>query len=430
MSTATNIATRSAAEAGVTKAVVTPIDAVDYNLEEFRKFNRTVVNAARAVPSSAGGGANGHIFLLETVAAYTTRTGGTCYTKAVQPGPIDFTGSTTNAQIARVKETRAADLETHNTQEGVRAGLRKIIVANVPAKILVQHEDAESGLDEVEPRVLLATIKERAAPVTCIDAMALKSARDAPLTFDTSDPLATQFALIKKAVADLQRIHSITTSESELMMMWLLEIEKENDFEEQVVEFRARTTNNGFNDFITFFSKHDVEVCCLNKMVQGRAKAAGYHSAANVQETHKYIDDKVDAEMANLADAFEAAMEDRALDSAATAAPVNNNETAANVADKLTSNTANNQDAILAALKTTSDRLEKVEKGGGGRRRRGRGGADKEENSRAASGERKPCVNCGKRHNVPDEKCWALDANKDNRPKNYVKPPPGFNKGN
>jgi len=160
----------------VTKAVVTPINTVDYNLEVFRKFNHTVVNAARAVPSSVGGGANGHIYLLETDAAYTTRTDGTGYTEAGQPGPIDFTGSTTNAQIVRVKETRATDLETHNTQEGVRAGLRKIIIANVPAKILVEHEDAESGLDEVEPRVLLATIKERAAPGTCLDAMALKIA--------------------------------------------------------------------------------------------------------------------------------------------------------------------------------------------------------------------------------------------------------------
>ena len=139
----------------------------------------------------------------------------------------------------------------------------------MPVKILVEHKDAESGLDEVEPRVLLATIKERAAPVTCLDAMALKIAHDAPLTFDTSHPLATQFALIKKAIADLQRIHSVATSESELMMMWLLEIEKEKDFEDQVVEFRARTTNNGFNDFIIFFSKRDVDVRRLNKMVQG-----------------------------------------------------------------------------------------------------------------------------------------------------------------
>ena len=195
-----------------------------------------------------------------------------------------------------LREMRAADLETYNTQEGVRAGLRKIIVANVPTKILVEYEDAESGLDEVEPRTLLETIRRRTAPITCLDAKALKAARDALLTFNTADPLTTQFALSKKAIADLQRIHGVATSETKLMMEWFREIEKEKDFEEDhVVEFRARTTNIGFNDFITFFGERDVEVRRLNKMVQGRVKATGHHSAVNVEATNKYTNDKVNA---------------------------------------------------------------------------------------------------------------------------------------
>ena len=36
------------------------------------------------------------------------------------------------------------------------------------------------------------------------------------------------------------------------MMMWLLEIETQKDFEDQVVEWRARTANNGFDDFVSF----------------------------------------------------------------------------------------------------------------------------------------------------------------------------------
>ena len=73
-----------------------------------------------------------------------------------------------------------------------------------------------------------------------------------------------------------------------------------------------------------------------------------------------------------------------------------------------------------------------MEKRGGGRRRcsRGRGGADEDANPQTADKGRKPCVNCGKRHRLPDEKCWVLDVNKDDRPANYVKSPPGFNKGN
>ena len=56
----------------------------------------------------------------------------------------------------------------------------------------MEIEDAESGLDEVEPWRLLETIKGRAALVTCLDAMALKNARDAPLTF------------IRKSISDFQ----------------------------------------------------------------------------------------------------------------------------------------------------------------------------------------------------------------------------------
>ena len=236
MSTATSIATRDAAEAAVRNAVVVPIPSVEYNSETFRKFSRSTTSAVPALPSPIGGGSHGHIFLLEDVAAYTVHTGGTGYTKTVHPGAIDFTGATTNAQIARIKETRATDFETYSAQEGARASLRKLIVANVPAKILVELKDADSALDEVEPQRLPETIKERTAPVTCLDAMALKTACDALLTFDTSDPHATQFAVIKKKIADLWCIHGIVTSESEIMMMWLLEIEKEKDFEDQVEE--------------------------------------------------------------------------------------------------------------------------------------------------------------------------------------------------
>ena len=77
MSTSTSIATRNAAEEAVTKDVVTPITVANFNLERFRKFQRSIVNAARAVPSGIGGGAHEHVYLLEDDTTYTARTGGT-----------------------------------------------------------------------------------------------------------------------------------------------------------------------------------------------------------------------------------------------------------------------------------------------------------------------------------------------------------------
>ena len=41
---------------------------------------------------------------------------------------------------------------------------------------------------------------------------------------------------MRKKIGDLQRIHDIVTSKSKIMMMWLLEIEKKNNFEDQVEE--------------------------------------------------------------------------------------------------------------------------------------------------------------------------------------------------
>ena len=106
MSTVTSIATQTAAEAAVRNAGIVPIPSVKFSSETFRKFSRSITNAARAVPSLIGGGSHGHIFLTEEDLAYTARTGGTGYTETVHPGAIDFTGATTNTQIARVRSTR------------------------------------------------------------------------------------------------------------------------------------------------------------------------------------------------------------------------------------------------------------------------------------------------------------------------------------
>ena len=142
MSSSTNIATRSAAAEVVLKAVIVTIASADYNGDDWRKFQRSISNTACAVPSTIGGGGHRHIFLLEDIATFSLRTDGTGYTEVPHSGPINFTGATTNAHLARVKETRMTALETYNTQEGAHAGLRKQIINTVPGKLLAVHEDA------------------------------------------------------------------------------------------------------------------------------------------------------------------------------------------------------------------------------------------------------------------------------------------------
>ena len=76
------------------------------------------------------------------------------------------------------------------------------------------------------------------------EAKELKQARDAPLTFDSPETLKVQFNLRKKVILDLQRLHQVETSWSEMMMEWLLALEKEEEFEDEVAEWREKTTAN------------------------------------------------------------------------------------------------------------------------------------------------------------------------------------------
>ena len=154
----------------------------------------------------------GYIFLLEDNAKYTIHTLG-------RDMALTSRGSPRMPRSCRSK-TPAQWLSrpTYNTQEGAQTGLQNLIITNVPPQFLVVHEDIDSVLNEVEPRTLMATIEARVASVTVADAKTFKAARDKRLTFDTEEPLATQFTLIKKTITAIQRTHGVATSKTELMM--------------------------------------------------------------------------------------------------------------------------------------------------------------------------------------------------------------------
>ena len=115
-------------------------------------------------------------------------------------------------------------------------GLRKAILANVPRETIIELVDPESEFDEVEPHALLAVILRDADPATVVEAKELKKARDAPLTFKGPETLKVQFNLRKKVILNLERLHQVKTSWSEMMMEWLLALEKEEEFEDEVAE--------------------------------------------------------------------------------------------------------------------------------------------------------------------------------------------------
>ena len=89
-------------------------------------------------------------------------------------------------------------------------------------------------------------------------------------------------------------------------MEWLLALEKEEEFEDEVAEWRKKTTANGHVEFITLFQDRDRVVRRLAKLKPAKAKDVGYHSAAQVSEDlEARLEQKMEADIAALAIAVE-----------------------------------------------------------------------------------------------------------------------------
>ena len=94
----------------------------------------------------------------------------------------------------------------------------------------------------------------------------LKEARDKVLTFDTTTPLSVQFAEAQQAMEQLVTLHGVSSNKEGLMMLWLRDLEHEREFEDEVADWKKKTTNNSFTNFTLFFLKHNCEVRCRNKI--------------------------------------------------------------------------------------------------------------------------------------------------------------------
>lgn len=306
VSSTTAIGIRDAAEAAITSHVVRAIDTPEYTDSTAQNLKNDLIAAVRNVPTTLAGGDNGHTYLLESQEDHHARTRtNKDYVEATRPAAISFSGTTTVADVAQLREGKTVKEETFHTQEGCIVGLRKAIISNVPHAILLEHFSTNDGFNLVYPRDLLATVLGNAAPVTVTDGRTLKEARDKGLTFHTNTPLSVQFAEAQRAIEQLLTLHAVPSSKAELMMLWLGDLEREKDFKDKVEEWKGKSSGKTLASFITFFASRDREVRRRNKI--RTAAGSGYHSAANIREEDleqrifKQLETKMEIEMANLA---------------------------------------------------------------------------------------------------------------------------------
>ena len=149
------IATRTGAIDAINQATIVPITSVDYSNDDGRKFKRSHFSAAKAVPSTIGGEAHGHLYILMDAVLYNVRTTMNCK-EAVNPGAVTFSPGADAVALSQEKVNHSVAAELFHTQEGVVLALRKASIVNVPKDIIIiELKDPEYNYDEVHPRTLI-----------------------------------------------------------------------------------------------------------------------------------------------------------------------------------------------------------------------------------------------------------------------------------
>ena len=192
-----SIGTRTAARTTITEADIIVIKEIEFSSETAQRWKHAIVTAAKNVPTKIAGaaGAHGHTYIAKSDAAFRTRSD-TNPAPATNPGALQYTIGVAEAErattMAQERENHRVALEIFHTQEGVKIGLRKVILNSVPKELVVELEDEDTFFDEVEPRDLIAAVMGSAMPDTTLESMELIKLCNAPFIFDTKEKLSLQ----------------------------------------------------------------------------------------------------------------------------------------------------------------------------------------------------------------------------------------------
>ena len=414
-------ATRSAAYNTIIASsdAVTPITSESYTTDDYIQLRKGLISASKSVPTTLCGGTTGHAFIIlddagldQLVGTPTTRT------FAVAPSTTPAYDPSDSATQVAIKEAAwLSTQELFHTQEGCKEGLKKLIIKNVPANAIMELEDEEIGFELVTPLELMTHLESNCEPVDVLDVKELITERDTPLDLDGEETLKTVFKNKKKTLKKLVK-NGVTSSESEMMVNFILQIEVNEDFDDDVIEWKAKiATQKTWTNFQTHFIEADRIRRAKNKLKKKTTKSAGFHSSANAAiaaevEANKTL---INDNFAQLAVATDATIDEKI--NAAIETLKSNDRFSKPAASSPATNPTDSNVPILKILEDMSKRLTSME--AENKRLRNKRG-----NPRGAPkvNDGKPkCKHCkGVMHPRGEDSCWELEANAATRPNNWV----------
>ena len=204
------------------------------SLKELRNYLKA---ATHEIPTTLGGGQNGHLFLILSDAAYLAHAGQP-FVAPVQPAIVPtIPAGATGPQIAEIRAQHEQATATYNTYVNVIAAARQVITESVDAMYLRAIRNPSTFYGHLSPRQLLTFLSQRYGQLYPHEIEAVNN--NMKKQWNPNDPFEVVIEQIDDAIDTMDSIQQPYTPQQIITSAYLL-VHKTALFNEECKTWRAR----------------------------------------------------------------------------------------------------------------------------------------------------------------------------------------------
>jgi hypothetical protein len=342
-------------------------------------LEKELIAILAGIPTALGGGNFGHVGVIMEAAAYLTMTAGTAFVDPANPGvyPAGLAANAAATIRARAEAEHKELINQFETFEGVRQGVKDLILEAVDNEYLIEIEHETLGFLNQTPRQMLDHLLARGGALDFADTKELLAERDGD--WNVSENPQLYFNRVEKAMKGLLR-NGIASDTNERRDIALFYLKATGEFDAAVREWEAKpAVDKTWANIKTFISTEYAKENKQNKLTAKQFKVNAIDEQAEATEE---------------------------LIAALTEAHTKQMETLI----KSTTETMKEMMLLLKENKNTTNpnKLTDEEK------------KKKRDEKRKKYNDAPICKHCGKKHPTKaEDDCWELEKNKDSRPSNW-----------
>ena len=340
-------------------------------------LEKELIAILAGIPTALGGGSFGHVGVIMDETAYLTMTNGIAFENPANPGvyPAGLAANAAATVRARAEAEHKELINQFETFEGVRQGVKDLILEAVDNEYLIEIEHETLGFLNQTPRQMLDHLLTRGGTLDFADTKELLAERDGE--WNVSENPQLYFNRVEKAMKGLLR-NGITSDPNERRDIALFYLKATGEFDAAVREWEARpAANKTWANIKTFISAEYAKENKQNRLTAKQFKANAIEEQAEATEEL----------IAALTDAHTKQMESLI---------------------KSTTDTMKEMMLLLKENKNPSKQSDEEKK-------------KKKEGKQKKYKDAPVCKHCGKKHPAKAEsECWELEANKESRPSNWT----------